>query len=285
MFKTFLGDLQINLLQDGLWRLDAGTMFGIVPKTLWEKECAVDEKNRAALACNCPLIRTGNHVILLDCGLGRKWSPKELERYEIDPRPRLLEGLAALNVKPEDVTDIVLTHLHFDHVGGATHLNAAGEAEPVFVNACHWVERRELEAAMRVNELTRGTYLEKNIKPLLYAGLFEVFHEQQEIAPGVTVFRTGGHTAGHAAVRLVSNGKKALCPSEIMATAAHWRPAWVTAYDLFPLEMLELKKNLIVECLRDDVLLLLNHDPNNPAVRLKKGADGKIVVVPELERV
>lgn len=276
-----LGDLGLELLTDGKWRLDGGTMFGVVPKPLWEKECPPDEHNRIEMSCNCPLVRAGKHNILLDCGLGRKWSDKEAERYAVDRRTDLVKELARVGVAPEEVSIVVLSHLHLDHVGGAVRRNARGEPEPVFVNARHVVERRELEAARRPNELTRGSYLKENIAPLEEAGLFAVFEDEVEIVPGVTAFRTGGHCAGHLAVWLESGGQKAIFAGEVVPLLPHLRLPWLMAYDLFPLEMLEVKRRLFKECLRDDAWLLLDHDPNTYAVKLRERASGRGVEAAE----
>ncbi|MCZ7644930.1 MAG: MBL fold metallo-hydrolase [Planctomycetota bacterium] len=275
------GDLEILFLRDGAFKLDGGAMFGIVPKPLWQKEVTADERNRMVLSCNCPLIRTpGGENILIDCGLGRKWNEKQREIYAISESPNLLEDLAAHGLKPGDVTILAHTHLHLDHCGWNTKLDANGKLVEVFPNARHVVERRELGPARKPNEIQRGTYLEPNIAPLDAAGRFEPFDERLELAPGVTLFRTGGHTIGHVCVRIESGGRKAIFIGEMMPTVAHRHLPWVMAYDLFPLETLEAKRALMKEAIRDDALVLLNHDPNHVAVKLKEGERGKIEYEP-----
>lgn len=262
------GEFEIHLLTDGTFKLDGGAMFGIVPKPLWTRERAADERNRMLLSCNCPLIQTGKHNILIDCGLGRKWNEKQRDIYAIEDRPRLIEDLAAVGLKPSDITILLHTHLHLDHAGWNTQLNAKGELEPVFVNARHIVERRELEVARRPNEIQRGTYLSSNIAPIDAEKAWDTFEDTREIVPGVTVFRTGGHTFGHLAVRIESGGQKALFIGEMMPTTAHRHLPWIMAYDLYPLETLEMKRALFKECLSNNTLVLLNHDPAAFAVRL-----------------
>jgi glyoxylase-like metal-dependent hydrolase (beta-lactamase superfamily II) len=275
-----LGDYQLELLHDGLFKLDGGAMFGIVPKPLWSKEAPTDEKNRIPLSCRCPLIRAGKEIILIDNGLGRKWTDKQREIYAIPPEETLLTQLAGVGLKPSDITIMVLTHLHLDHAGWNTRLNAKGEPEPVFVNARHLVERRELETAKRPNEIQRGTYLPPNIAPLGQAGMFEVFDETKEIVPGVTIFRTGGHTAGNSLVRIERGGNQALFIGEMMPTTAHRHLPWVMAYDNFPMETLEVKRRLLKECVQQQTLVLLDHDPVHAAVRLREADGGKLEVVP-----
>ncbi|HYG75613.1 MAG TPA: MBL fold metallo-hydrolase [Planctomycetota bacterium] len=267
------GDFEIHLLTDGTFKLDGGAMFGIVPKQLWTRERPADERNRMLLACNCPLIRTGKHNILIDCGLGRKWNEKQRDIYAIDERPRLIEELAAIGLKPSDITILIHTHLHLDHAGWNTQLNAKGEAEPVFVNARHVVERRELDVARKPNEIQRGTYLQENIAPIDVDTGWDTFEETREVVPGITLFRTGGHTAGHCAVRIESGGQRALFIGEMMPTTAHRHLPWIMAYDLFPLETLEMKRRLFKECAAANTLVLLNHDPTALAVKLKPSGE------------
>ena len=273
------GDFEILFLSDGTFKLDGGAMFGIVPKPLWTRETPCDEKNRIVLRCNCPLIRTGKQNILIDCGLGRKWTAKQREIYAIEDGPTLLDDLARHGLVPGDVTVLIHTHLHLDHAGWNTRLDAKGELEPVFVNARHLVERHELDIARRPNEIQRGTYLAPNVTPLDTAGAFEIFEGGLEVVPGVTLFRTGGHTFGHSCVRIESGGKKALFIGEMMPTTAHRHLPWVMSYDLYPLETLELKRKLFRECVRDDLLVLLDHDPNAFAVRLREADGGKLEAI------
>lgn len=273
------GDFQIDFLSDGTFKLDGGAMFGIVPKPLWTRECPADERNRILLRCNCPLIRTGKQNILIDCGMGRKWNEKQREIYAIDERHTLLDDMARVGLKPGDVTVLAHTHLHLDHAGWNTQLNAKGEAEPVFVNARHLVERRELDIARRPNEVQRGTYLEQNVAPIDREG-FEIFDETFEIVPGVTMFRTGGHTAGHCGLRIESGGRKAVFFGEMMPMTFYRHLPWIMAYDLYPLETLEMKRKLLAECLKDDALVLFDHDPNLFAGRLRAGEKGKLEIDP-----
>ena len=277
-----LGDLHVDLLTDGEFKLDGGAMFRIVPKPLWTRERAADERNRISLACHCPLIRTGRHTILIDCGLGRKWNEKQRDVYAIDARPRLIEELAAVGVKPSDVTILIHTHLHLDHAGWNTQLNARGELEPVFVNARHVVERRELDVARHPNEIQRGTYLQENIAPIDADKGWDIFDERCEPVPGVALFRTGGHTLGHCAVRIESGGQRALFISEMMPTTSHRNLPWIMAYDSYPLDTLEQKRALIKECVADHTLVLMNHDATARAVRLTSPDGNKVVPVIEV---
>ena len=276
-----LGDFQIDFLSDGTFKLDGGAMFGIVPKPLWTREREADERNRMLLSCNCPLIRTGKHVILIDCGMGRKWNEKQRDIYAVDPQPRLIDDLARHGLKPSDITILIHTHLHLDHAGWNTQLNAKGDAEPVFVNARHIVERRELDVARKPNEIQRGTYLSYNITPIDADKGWDTFEDTREVVPGITMFRTGGHTFGHCCIRIESGGQKALFIGEMMPTTAHRHLPWIMAYDLYPLESLENKRRLFAECVANNTLVLLDHDPTAFAVRLRNTSGDKLEAIKE----
>jgi glyoxylase-like metal-dependent hydrolase (beta-lactamase superfamily II) len=236
---------------------------------LWERERQVDERNRVLLALTVPLIRAGPHNILLDCGVGRKWNAKQRDIYAIQEHPNLLDALAQAGLQPADITIVFHSHLHHDHTGWNTQLNGQGEPEPVFVNARHIIHKIELENAHHPNEIQRGTYLAANIAPIDASGGWDVFDYPREIAPGLTVFHTGGHTAGHSALRIESGGQNALFMGDLFPTTAHRHLPWITAYDEYPMDTLELKRRLFRECVEHDTLVLLNHDPTALAVRLK----------------
>jgi len=274
------GDFEILFLSDGAFKLDAGPVFGIVPKALWERECQCDERNRVTLALTVPLIRTGKHNILLDCGIGRKWGAKQRDIYAIEEHPNLLNSLAQAGLKPSDITILFHSHMHHDHTGWNTQLNGQGEPEPVFVNARHVIHKIELENVHHPNEIQRGTYLAANIAPIDATGGWDIFEYPRDIAPGITVFHTGGHTAGHSGVRLVSGGQVALFMADLFPTTAHRHLPWITAYDEYPMDTLEIKRRLFRECVEHNSLVLLNHDPAALAVRLHLQGD-KFEVVKE----
>ena len=267
------GDFEIHFLSDGAFKLDVGAMFGIVPKALWERERQADERHRLTLALTVPLIRTGKHNILLDCGIGRKWNAKQRDIYAIKEHPDLLDSLAAVGLAPADITIVIHSHLHHDHTGWNTQLNAAGEPEPVFANARHIIHRRELESAHHPNEIQRGTYLAANIVPIEAAGGWASFEDRREVAPGITVFHTGGHTAGHAAVSIESGGQKAFFLADLFPTTTHRHLPWIMAYDEYPMDTLEQKRKLFKQCVEHNALVLLNHDPFCCAVRLQAAGE------------
>jgi glyoxylase-like metal-dependent hydrolase (beta-lactamase superfamily II) len=274
------GDFELHLLSDGTFRLDGGAMFGIVPKPLWQRERPTDERNRIVLAANCPLIRTGKHNILIDCGMGRKWNAKQRDIYAVDEEHDLLKDLANVGLTPHDIDILIHTHLHLDHAGWNSRVDERGEFEPIFVNARHVVDRRELEIARNPNEIQRGTYLAENVLPVDKSTGWQTVDDGEKIVSGVTVLRTGGHTAGHLCVLIESGGQNALFIGEMMPTTSHRHLPWIMAYDSYPLETLEMKRKLIGECVRNNTLVLLDHDAEHRAVRLREGPGGKVEFLP-----
>jgi glyoxylase-like metal-dependent hydrolase (beta-lactamase superfamily II) len=275
------GRFQLDILYDRPWALDAGAMFGIIPRALWEREVPTDEQHRMDMACNCPLIRTGEATILVDCGLGDKWNAKQRKIYRInDDDPHLLDNLKALGVSPEDITHMVLSHLHLDHAGWNARADESGNLVPTFPNAKYFVQKGEYDDAARTNEITRGTYFPANIEPIDEAGLWELIEGDTEIVPGVRVRVTGGHTKHHQIVT-IDGGEDgtAIWMGEMMPTRYHRRLVYIMAYDLYPLETLAAKRALTREAVGAESLVLLDHDPAEPCGRLSE-ENGKVVWTP-----
>ena len=271
------GKHRIDLVSDRPWALDAGAMFGIIPRALWQRGVPTDDMHRMAMACNCPLVRTGDAVILVDNGLGDKWTEKQRKIYGInDDDPTLIDNLAALGVAPEDVTHMVLSHLHLDHAGWNTKPD--GESlSTAFPNARHIVQKGEYEDARNPDEITRGTYFPENLDAIDAANLWEFLDGDAEIVPGVRVRVTGGHTKHHQIVT-VDGGEDgtAIWMGEMMPTRHHRHLVYIMAYDLFPLETLASKRALLREAIDGECLVMLDHDPDEPIGRLSED-DGKAV--------
>ncbi|MCX7804967.1 MAG: MBL fold metallo-hydrolase [Planctomycetota bacterium] len=268
-----IGGIEVLVLSDGVFRLDGGSMFGIVPRPLWEAERGTDEEGRVTLACNCFLILAGKTKILVDSGIGRKFDEKRRRIYALDGRT-LPEELAAAGFSPRDVDFVVNTHLHMDHAGWNASPGGgdSGGLVPTFPNARYVVERRELYAAGHPTELNRRTYLPENWVPVANAGLFLVYDWKLDIVPGVTVFRTGGHTPGHACVMIRDGGRTAVAAGDLLPTSSHRRVPWATAYDMFPVETMDARRWLLREAARKRWLLLCDHEPEFKAFYLKEGA-------------
>ncbi len=252
-------------------------MFGIIPKTLWSRSCPADDRNRITLGLNCALIRSDEHLILVDSGFGRKLSPKLADIYGLDGSLPLEVALGDFGIAPEEVTLVIPTHLHIDHAGGLTRRDLEGNIVPTYPNARHVLQRAEWELATHPNEITRGTYLPDNFEPLREAGLLDLVDGDAEIVPGVRVELTGGHTEGHQVVWVESEGETALFVAEMVPTTHHLRPAYIMAYDTHPLETLVQKKRLLAEAHERKALVIWSHDPAVPIGRLAQ-EDGRWAV-------
>jgi glyoxylase-like metal-dependent hydrolase (beta-lactamase superfamily II) len=256
-----LGDFELHAISDGFFRLDGGAMFGIVPKPLWEKVLPPDDRNRVRLSLTALLVKTGRVNVLVDTGIGAsKRSGKFLELYGVEQPPRLEESLAAAGVGPEDIDFVVLSHLHFDHAGGATVRR--GEAfVPAFPKAVYVVQEGTWEEALDPNPRTRGSYMQEDFVPLREEGRVRFVRGEEELAPGVRVRRSGGHCGHHQVVELESGGRKAIYWADLLPTTRHVRPAWVMGYDLYPAEVAALKARLLERIAAERWVNVFEHDP------------------------
>jgi glyoxylase-like metal-dependent hydrolase (beta-lactamase superfamily II) len=273
-----IGDFQVEVISGGTFRMDGGAMFGVVPKVIWEKKIPPDARNRIPMETNCLLIRTGEATILIDTGYGTKGSPRERENFVLEAGDPLIEHLAAAGVTPGQVDTVILTHLHFDHVGGCTHLSESGELRPTFPHARHVVQRNEWEDATgRAPEL-RGAYFERDFVPLRNAGLIDVVEGDVQIAPGITVHLAPGHTHGHQVVLLESHGQRALYPCDLCPTASHLRTFWTMSYDQSLLEVRRVKPRWIGRAADEGWLLFFAHDMETRAARIRRDPEEEFVV-------
>lgn len=275
------GNLELFVLSDGTWFLDGGQFFGVVPRVLWEKKFPADALNRVQLALNCLLIRTGDTWILVETGAGDLWSDKQRERYGFARSGRLPEGLARMGLQPEDIHIVVNTHLHFDHSGWNVKLAAAstGKLVPMFSHATYYTHRAELAHARQPTERERGSYLSDTFEPVVAAGQFQWLEGDREIAPGVEMIRTPGHTADLMAVRITSGGKTAFFFSDNVPSTAHLSYPWIMSFDLYPMDTLAQKRKWIPEAIKGNWLCFFVHDPNTPAAYLRE-KDGRVEAAP-----
>lgn len=269
------GSLRIDIVRDANFRLDGGAMFGVVPKVLWERKFPADAQNRIALATNCLLVRGRGFTVLIETGLGDKWDARGRQMYAIESPPSLPGSLAALGVRPEEVDGIVLSHLHFDHAGGATRFPAGPTAAPAFPNATLYVQAAELAHAREPHERDRASYHPADWEPYAAAGRLEALDGEKEVRPGVRALALPGHNAGMQAVRIDSEGSTAFYFADALPTTAHVPLPWIMAYDLYPVELIENKRRLLAEAVRERWLCVFEHDPDVPWGTLVDEPNGK----------
>ena len=274
-----LGDYRIEIISDSEFRLDGGAMFGVVPRVLWEKVSPPDEFNRVRLQTNCLFVETATDKILIETGIGEKWTEKEKQIYAIFRRKPFAETLFERTVcQPEDISIVVNKHLHFDHCGGNTIMDASGNIVPQFPNARYFVSKSELEHAENPNERDKASYLPENWRPLQASGQLELKDDDYEITEGLTMRQVRGHNGSMQTFCLKRENQTLYGFSDLIPTKAHLSPAWIMSYDLFPLETLENKKRLLQQAFAENRLCFFYHDFDEPLCRLAE-IGGKLKAV------
>jgi glyoxylase-like metal-dependent hydrolase (beta-lactamase superfamily II) len=266
-----LGDIRVHVLSDGSFALDGGALFGVVPRTLWERTNPPDAQNRVTLGLNIALVESAGQRILVDAGVGDKWSEKERAIYKIDRSQNLLASLASLGLAASDIDVVVNTHLHFDHAGGNTRLDG-GRVVPTFPRARYVVQLGEWEDATRPHERSRASYIEADFVPLAERRLLDTVQGEVEVAPGVRVMCVGGHTAFHQIVVVEGGGRTLVVPTDLVPTTSHVPLPFIMGYDLFPVGTLERKRALLGEGAEKGWAFLFYHDPTHPLGRVREAA-------------
>ncbi len=267
-----LGDYRVEIIQDTEFRLDGGAMFGVVPRKLWARECPPDDENRIRMNMNCVFVDTGSEKILIETGIGDKWSAKQQSMYGIDRALPLTETLKArAGVSADEITIVVNTHLHFDHAGGNTSLNAEGNLVATFPNARYFVSGGELDHADQPTERDRASYLPENWKPLVESGQLEARDADYEVVPGLKMQTIAGHNRSMQCWRLERNGNTMFGFADLIPMRAHVRLPWIMGYDLYPVETLEAKKRILPQAARENWICMFYHDPDEPLCRVQQG--------------
>ena len=250
-------------------------MFGVVPRVLWERVCPPDELNRIRLNMNCIFVETADEKILIETGIGEKWSEKETSIYGIYREKPFAQSLFEITgCQPEDITIVVNTHLHFDHAGGNT-IFKDGEIVPQFPNARYFVSKSELYAAENPHERDRASYLPGNWQPLIESGQLELKPDVYEVVDGLKIEQVRGHSETMQTVRLHRDGETLYGFYDMIPTRHHLPLPWIMSYDLFPTKTLEYKKKILPEAVRENWICLFYHDFETPLSHLKE-EDGKI---------
>jgi glyoxylase-like metal-dependent hydrolase (beta-lactamase superfamily II) len=254
-----LGDWEVGGFIERRFALDGGTMFGVVPRMMWQKLIVPDDDNRVPMQANLFLIKTGTAVVLLDTGLGDALSNFDARLYDPRGPSHIHESILSLGVHPAEVTHLIFTHLHTDHSNGAF---AGNPDKPAlrFPNAEYFVQRDEWEDATHPDERTGAVYIQHRLQLLEDSGRLHLLDGDTDIIPGIHVVKTGGHTRGHQGVRVTRGGKRFFYYADIIPSRFHLKGPYVAAVDLFPMDTMKAKKKLLADALNEHTTIGFDHD-------------------------
>ena len=266
------GDLELHILVAARWKADGGMMFGVVPKVLWEKQMQADGQNMIDVACVGLIARINGKVVVCETGIGTKLSEKRAQQVALREPEGLLMCLHRLGIRPEEVDAVVTTHLHWDHAGGLTRRDAEGGLELTFPKARHFIQRSEWDFALDPDPRSRAGYIADDFTPLDDGNrLVEFLDGDAEVLPGVSVRQVGGHTPGSQVVILRSGELACAVTGDVVGTIPHLRVPWTMSADLDVRRLLQEKARLLEEAERNRWLLVLSHEPDQPAGYLEAG--------------
>lgn len=276
--RTTLGDFELTICTDGTYLLDGGAMFGVVPKTLWNRKMPANAENCITLGLNTAVVRTGKQTILIETGIGNKQPPKLREIHQ--NKELLPASLAAAGISVDEVDIVINTHLHFDHCGWNTTLQPDGTVKPTFPNARYFAHRGEVEHGHLQLDRDRVSYLSPNYDPLIASGQMTLVDSDQLSAnpilcDGISLEMFPGHTAHMLGVHIESAGKHACYIGDLLPTTAHLHPTWVMGYDLDPLESIVQRKRFYEHAIPEEWLVIFTHDHDHPLARIAMDDKGR----------
>jgi len=273
-----IGDYKLHSVQTGLFKLDGGAMFGVVPKNLWQKTNPSDDQNRIDMCTRALLLDNGKKKILIDTGIGYKLSGKVNKIYDVDFSNDTMEkNLQKINLSKNDITDIILTHLHFDHAGGNTYYDEENKLQMSFPNAIYHVQKKQFEWAMNPTERDRASFFPENYKPLEEKKVLNLLNEEHKFDEFITLIPVNGHT-NHMQLIKISDGNETLIyVADLIPTAGHIPAPYIMGYDLFPLTTLEEKQKYLKDISDNDWTVFFEHDPHNECAKIGLNERGYFV--------
>ena len=272
-----IGPYQVYLLETGRFWLDGGAMFGIVPKTLWSRTNPSDDKNRIELGMKVLLIFYEDRKILVNVGAGHKFPPRQQEIYRLEyDQFDLKKSLRAHSVNPEEITDLVLTHCHFDHSGGATE-HSGDRLQLTFPNATHYIQRTHWDWALNPTDRDRGSFLREDIDPLQHTEKLRILDGECELFPGLHLLLSNGHTVGMQMVKIQDTSTTLFYSSDLIPTTSHLALPYIMGYDIYPLTTLEEKRRLLNQACDENWVIALEHDARLDGIRIQKGEKRTVI--------
>ena len=275
--STKIGLFSLYTIECGRFRLDGGAMFGVVPKTLWSRQIEVDDKNRIPMAMRCLLIKSEHtgKIYLVDNGCGTKFDEKFESIYALDyEHSSLQDSLAYHGFQPDDITDLVLSHLHFDHCGGSTYYDDSGEIRYTFPNATYHVPEKHWETANNPNAREKASFFKENIQPMKESGRLNLVEQHHQYEEGLSAIPVNGHTISQQLPKVEAEGKTLVFAADLLPTHVHVPLPWVMGYDMRPVQTLDEKDRILNEAAEENWYFFLEHDADKEVITVKKD-DGK----------
>lgn len=276
-----IGNYTLVSLETGRLYLDGGAMFGVVPKVLWNKSNPADSRNRIELALRVLLIMNDERRIMVDTGIGEGWNEKFVDIYGVDhSQNSLADSLKEINLTTNDITDVIITHLHFDHAGGATFLDGNGAIKPTFPNATCYIQKKHYEWAIKPSEKDLASFVKDKYVPLYQQGKLKLLDGELELFPGIFIKLSDGHTIAQQTI-LITDGKNTLFhPGDMIPTSSHIPLPFIMGYDNFPLITLEEKKSVLTRAVEGKWTIFFEHDPKHAAMLVEKTEKGFVAGKP-----
>jgi len=271
--QTSIGPFNLYTIETGNFRLDGGAMFGVVPKTLWSRQIESDDKNRIPMTMRCLLIESSNtgRLYLVDDGAGTKFDEKFKSIYQIDHSTySLIDSLEHHGFTPHDITDLILTHLHFDHCGGSTYIDDNGELKLQFPNARHHVTQKQWDTATHPNAREKASFLKNNIEPLKASGQLNLVKGGHEYESGLTATEVNGHTLGQQLPKITTDETILVYAGDLIPTQHHVPLPWVMGYDMRPVQTLDEKEEILNRAVEEGWYFFLEHDAHDEVITVEK---------------
>jgi glyoxylase-like metal-dependent hydrolase (beta-lactamase superfamily II) len=268
--------MKLYPIETGLFKLDGGAMFGVVPKSIWQKTNPADELNLCTWAMRCLLVQDGDRLILIDNGIGNKQDERFLKHYYLHGDDTLEKSLTKNGFSKDDITDVFLTHLHFDHCGGSIDKLEDGSLVPAFKNATYWSNAKHWQWAIEPNDREKASFLKENLLPIQESGKLRFIDSKDgiEFTENIKIRFVFGHTESMMLPQISYKGKTILYMADLLPSIGHIPLPYVMGYDMFPLQTLKEKKDFLTESLQNDYILFLEHDPINECCTLQETEKG-----------
>lgn len=279
-----IGKYTLKSVISGFLGLDGGAMFGIIPKPLWQKTNPADDQNRITLSTRNLLLISDNKKIIIDTGMGEKWDDKSKNIYRIDQQNSLESSLLKFGLKPEDITDVILTHLHFDHTGGSTKIEN-GKLVPSFPNAKYIVQKKNLEWGLNPSDKDKGSYIKENFEPLLKEGVLTLIDKENILDENISFEVINGHTFGQQIIKISDSSNTLLYCADLIPFVSQIKIPYIMGYDLQPLVTIQEKKKYIQQAADENWYLYFGHDPEIALATVKNSEKGVIAdkLLPDFE--